>query len=783
MKNINKIFSIALFLVASFAASAQSASISTTVGDRTVTATAVSPYIIRVDNVPAGTAPASEQSVLRLEPYADAKVISRSNLITPAGVCAQFDTDGVLVLASPVKGSTLADTGNRGKVNGKNAISLALSGKGSFYGAGERGHRLNLSGDTLVMYNRQNYGYTGSDPRIKQMNITMPVVLSSDGYALVFDDFAASELILSNPLKYVTESAAPVTYYYIAGTRNLEELTEAVSELTGRQPLPPLWSLGYITSKYGYRTQAETEGVVDTLKQRGYPLDGIVLDLYWYGKEQDMGRLAWDPEQWPEPKDMLARLKDRGVNLVAISQPYLLRNGRGVDNYNELSSKGMLVKDSVGNAREVKIWVGEGGMFDVSNPDTRRWLANRYGELTDMGVAGWWGDLGEPEVHPDSAYHANGLTTRLYHNKYGNDWSEIISELFATKYPDRRLMTLMRGGTTGLQRHSVFPWSTDVSRSWGGLEPQVRIMLNSGLSGLGYMSSDLGGFAVDPDNAYMPELYVRWLQLGLFSPVFRTHAQQFAEPYNYPQYEDIIKKLVLERYRWLPYNYSLAFENARFGYPLVRPLDFHDNAHGLYDAISDQYLWGRDVMVAPVMTEGAEIREILFPEGAEWVDMSDPSHIYAGGTIEGSYVAPLDKIPLFVRRGAFIPTADYAMDNTGDYRSDAFTVNYYPLEKGESTFDLYDDNRTDKIEAGNFRTVSFKGTSEGKNIEIEVSASGAYSGAPAAIDFNFKVYTLVNKPKAVKVNGKNVKFTFENDVLSFKAAFEPEKTLTVKIDK
>ncbi len=123
-------------------------------------------------------------------------------------------------------------------------------------------------------------------------------------------------------------------------------------------------------------------------------------------------------------------------------------------------------------------------------------------------------------------------------------------------------MTMMRGGTTGLQRYSVYPWSTDVSRSWGGLQPQITIMLNSGLSGLGYMSHDVGGFAIDPDAPYDPELYVRWLQLGTFSPILRTHAQATAEPYNYPDQQHIILPLIKERYRWLPYNYTLAYENA-----------------------------------------------------------------------------------------------------------------------------------------------------------------------------------------------------------------------------
>ncbi|MDE6854205.1 MAG: DUF5110 domain-containing protein [Muribaculaceae bacterium] len=773
---------------AGIAAAAEASISRNTSAGRTVTVTAVSPYIVRVDNYGAGETAAGVQSVLDLGADASGCAVSRDGVLrTTGGIKAWFSPEGLLNIEnSGVRGSLIVDPGTRRLKDGRTELQLFTSSIGSMYGAGERGHSLNLRGDTLVMYNRQNYGYTGSDPRISQMNITMPLVLSNDGYALVFDDYAAAELILKRTVSYITESRKPVSYYYVSGT-DAAQLTEHMTELTGRQPLPPLWALGYITSKYGYRTQQETLGVVDTLKQAGYPLDGIVLDLYWYGKEQDMGRLAWDPDQWPEPEAMLGKLKDQGVNLVAISQPYILRNGRGLDNYDRLAAQGLMVKDSVtGDPREVKIWVGEGGMFDVSNPLTRRWLTDRYKQLTDMGVAGWWGDLGEPEVHPLGSVHDNGLSTREYHNKYGNDWSEIISSLFAEQYPDRRLMTLMRGGTTGLQRHSVFPWSTDVSRSWGGLEPQVRIMLNSGLSGLGYMSSDLGGFAVDEGKEYQPDLYVRWVETGLFSPVFRTHGTKFAEPYNYPGQEEILKTLVRERYRWLPYNYTLAYENAVFGYPLVRPLDFDTNAHGAYDRISDQYMWGHEVMVAPVMT-AAESRNITFPAGSDWVDYNHPRTVYKGGSRATAYPAPLDVIPLFVRQGSFIPMADYAMENTGDYRADAFTVSFYPKPDGSSQNTMYDDDRLSprSIDDGQYRLVTFDGSSADDEVLISVRAEGAYAGAPGVINFNFVVYGQTSAPRKVLIGRKSVPFKYDDatGAVLFPASFDTSRLLKIKIQK
>ncbi len=754
---------------------------------QTVTLTAITDNIIKVTNsAKSRRLPVSRASVIST-PQGDATITPLTQditaMVTPAGVVATVNASTGEVTVSAGAGKTVTDNGVRQSTDGMRTITLSTTSAGSFYGAGERGHSLNLRGDTLVMYNRQNYGYIKGDPRIDQMNITMPVVLSSDGFALVFDDFAAAQMVLTegSQIIYSSEATAPISYYYVNGASTLADVTEQLTTLTGRQPLPPLWSLGYITSKYGYHNEKETLGAIDSLKRRGYPVDGIVLDLYWYGKEQDMGRLDWEPEQWPNPEKMLAKLKKENVNLVAISQPYILRNGKALDNYNFLAQNGMLMADSTGNdPQEVKIWVGEGGMFDMSNPDTRQWLSDRYAALTDMGISGWWGDLGEPEVHPENGIHANGLTARQYHNQYGNDWSEIIYDLFTEKYPDRRLLTMMRGGTTGLQRYSVFPWSTDVSRSWGGLQPQVTIMLNSGLSGLGYMGHDVGGFAVDPDNPVDPELYVRWLQFGLFSPMLRTHAQHNAEPYHYPGFKDITLKLIRDRYRWLPYNYTLAYENAAYGYPLVRPLNFYEPGSTAYDGIDDEYLWGSEVLVAPVMQQGAVERKVTFPEG-KWVEYASPYKVYAGGTTI-TYPAPLEVLPLFVKAGAFIPMADYAMNSTADYNPAALTVDYYPVEGVASAYTMYDDNRISpqSLSSKQYRLITFRGNPAADSTTIEISSEGTYEGAPKAIDITFSVKNPLQK-STVTVDGKEVKASQATGTLTFKLKYNPSKTTKIEI--
>ncbi len=732
---------------------------------RTVTVTPLSQDIFQVSAAPAGARelklPASKAAVLTPD---NSKI---STWITPNEFVIQSPTTTLRVSRLTGHINFLDRNGktmmveNEGVDNSSKTkrVSLVDCTGGNFYGAGERGHSLKLNGDTLSMYNRQNYGYTGGDPRISQMGISMPWIVSDKGYGVLFDDYNAASLNVGKNILYTSTTPKNLSYYFVNGNGSLAGAVSNFTQLTGRQGLPPFWALGYITSRYGYHTQQEALGAVDSLKQAGYPLDGIVFDLYWYGKETDMGKLAWDKGQFPNHRLMLDSLKRRGVNTVIISQPYINKIG-AIDNYNLLKSKGMLTKDSLGNAHDVTTWVGDAGMFDISNPDTRTWLWNRLKPLTAEGLAGWWGDLGEPEVHPLTIRHANGETAEQFHNVYGNEWSRLIYEGLRKDFPDMRPLLLMRGGTTGLQRYSVFPWTTDVSRSWGGLQPQVNLMLNSGLSGLGYMGSDIGGFAVDPKDPYHPELYVRWLQAGVFSPVLRTHATYKAEPYNYPAQQEIIRDFIKMRYQWLPYNYTLAYENASKGLPLARPLNFNGvEADSKLDNIQDEYLWGNEVLVAPVTKLGARSRKVEFPAG-EWYNWYNPAKKYSGtATVQ----APLNQIPLFVKAGAFIPQYMRPIENTAEYDPSQLTVKYFPSAT-ESEYTLFEDNRKDpeSLAKNQYTLTTFKGVTlapksakESATTQITIKSTGNY---PGMSDVQMLTIEVMNAkaPKSVTIDGNKV---------------------------
>lgn len=743
----------------SISTSGQSTLIGT--GHGTVAVTPITPDIFKVSRIPYGekkfSFPRSQASVLSPSSegvtwfasptevtFRSASTIVKVNRLTGRTIFLNAEGDTILSEAGGVDNS-----GDLKRVSLRNGIAQNL------YGGGERGHSLRLNGDTLVMFNRQNYGYVAGDPRISQMGITVPWFVSDAGYGVLFDDYNRASLSLGkDSIVYESETPKPLSYYFVNGEGSLAGATSRYTELTGRQQLPPFWALGYITSRYGYHNEQEALGAIDSLKQRDYPVDGIVFDLYWYGKETDMGRLEWNKDQFPDHRRMLDSLNRMGVHTVLINQPYINKIG-AIDNYNMLSEAGMLVKDSAGNTHDVTTWVGDAGMFDMSNPATRAWLWNRLKGLTEDGVSGWWGDLGEPEVHPLTIMHANGETASQYHNVYGNEWSKTIYDGLRSDFSDMRPLLLMRGGTAGLQRYSVFPWTTDVSRSWGGFVPQVALMLNSGLSGLGYMGSDVGGFAVDPAEPYQPELYVRWLQMGAFSPMLRTHAQLKPEPYHYPQHDAIIKDFIKQRYQWLPYNYTLAYENTVEGLPLARPVNFHSEG-GTVDAnVTDEYLWGSEVLVAPVFKKGARSRKVYFPAGDTWINWNKPSQTSAGGTT-ATVAAPLEEMPMFVKAGSFIPQYMRPIENVSQYDPMFLTVKYFP-SKESSSFTVFDDNRLSptSLSDGQYQLTTFTAVPQGRKLEIDIESEGSYKEMPEGRMITLEIPGIA-RPARVTVGGERL---------------------------
>lgn len=607
-----------------------------------------------------------------------------------------------------------------GLVNKNCNVSVSFEGMedDGFYGGGYNGNHINWNGKgAMLMNNTQTGGwYQGKSwPH----NINVPFYVSSKGYGVYFDDHYRYATITpsSNGTTYSSRSLNPVAYYFIGGGdfngdhASMETAMQNYTRLTGLQDLPPYWALGYITSRYGYHSQSESDNAINRIKNEcNIPLDGIVFDLYWQGSTNaGMGNLEWYSPNFPNPEKMLQDYKDKGVNTICITEPFFTEES---SNYSYLYNKGYFSDSAVSEMT----WLTQRrvGLIDTSNKEAMEWMGTYYKKHTKNGMAGWWLDLGEPERHfpGNGCNHATGTCEQI-HNEFGNLWMEGAYKALKEEFPDMRHILLPRAGTAGMQRFSAFPWTGDIKRSWEGLKAQVPALVSAAMSGISYLGSDIGGFcdSTVEDDA----LYLRWIQLGVFYPVMRTHAQEALahgpEPYNRPGILNDVRDAINLRYAYLPYTYSQSYAYSRFGTPIARPANYNetDDRSFLSNEIG-AYYWGPDLYVAPVL-DSSTSKNITFPEG-DWLDMNDWKTVYASHT-STNYAAPTNVIPHFMRRGSFVTR--YYQDtftNTAEIKSNQVIVDYFA--NYTDTFDgstWYDDDHTSasSLRNGNYLVTNFSG--------------------------------------------------------------------------
>ncbi|MBQ5963841.1 TIM-barrel domain-containing protein [Massilia sp. ZL223] len=638
------------------------------------------------------------------------------------------------------------------------SIEFALDGGEALYGAGARAVGMNRRGNRFRLYNRADYGY-GKTSQL--LNYTIPVALSSKLYAIHFDNPQTGWLDFDSrrdgTLRYEVGGGRK-TYQVVAGD-NWDQVMAGYTSLTGRQPLPPRWAFGNFASRFGYKSEAETRAVVDRFAAEKIPLDAVVLDLYWFGKtvKGTMGNLDWDRDTFPNAEKMMADFAKKGVKTILITEPFILTTSK---RWQEAVDRKVLATDAAGKPFVYDFYFGNTGLVDLYKPEGREWFWNIYKGLKQGGAGGWWGDLGEPEVHPSALLHAAGSADQV-HNIYGHDWARLIAEGYQKDYPNERPFILMRAGYSGSQRFGMIPWSGDVSRSWGGLQSQMEISLQMGMQGLAYMHSDLGGFA---GAVLDDELYVRWLQYGVFQPVFRPHAQDAvpSEPvFRSERAKVLAREAVWLRYAMLPYNYTIAFDNNQTGMPLMRPLMFVEPDPDKPADRSTTYMWGPDFLVAPVVEPGATRTEVVFPTSSKlWFDFHTGS-AHNGGVIE--VVKPEEAhIPVYVRAGAFIPMAKVAQ-TTRDYDSRRIDLHYYhDASVAASSGKLYDDDgeTAQAYEKGQYEIVRFASKYASGKLEVafETETGKAYQAAERG--FALKVHNVQASPRAVTVDGRAARFNW-----------------------
>jgi oligosaccharide 4-alpha-D-glucosyltransferase len=628
------------------------------------------------------------------------------------------------------------------------------------YGGGARALGMNRRGNRLPLYNRAHYGY---ETHSELMNFTLPVMYSSKMYAIHFDNAPIGYLDFdskkNNTLTYETISGRK-TYQVIAGD-DWEEVVENYVALTGFQPLIPRWALGNFSSRFGYHSQQETVETVNKFIEEEIPVDAVILDLYWFGKDikGTMGNFEFDKDSFPDPKKMIADLKEKGIKTVLISEPFILTTS---NRWEEAVKENILGKTKQGKPYTYDFYFGNTAIIDIFKPEGKQWFWNIYKKFTNYGVAGWWGDLGEPEVHPSDLQHHTGTADEV-HNIYGHNWAKLIFEGYQKEFPNQRPFILMRAGYSGSQHYGMIPWSGDVNRTWGGLQSQVEIALQMGMQGLGYMHSDLGGFAgANLDD----ELYTRWLQYGVFQPIYRPHAQEEvpSEPvFREPTTKALAKKSIELRYQLLPYNYTLAFENNQKGTPLMRPLFFTESTNNELLNNDKTYLWGNNFLVSPVVKPGLKQQDVTFPNNSNWFNFYTDEKIEGGQTLTVNLVK--ENIPTYVRGGAFIPMIK-TIKNTTQYNLKNFDLHFYFDEiLKESKGKLYNDDGVtpNAFENGLFEILHFESELKNNSLTIEIKHELGKNYEFSSKEINLILHNISKKPK--KVNGYKFTWNANNNTL------------------
>jgi alpha-glucosidase (family GH31 glycosyl hydrolase) len=657
-----------------------------------------------------------------------------------------------LSFEGPMPGSVMRETQDiSASVLGHlRSISFALDPGVRIYGSGPRSTHLDLRGSAFDLWNSQVFGY--STP-VATMNANVPIFLFSTDLAVFVDHWyrGRADFGVGRPDAWGYEiDGGELSYYVMAGT-SYQDLIDLYTQLTGRPSLPPRWTLGYLQSKYGYQSATEALTTASTLRALGIPADGLILDLYWFSR---MGDLTWNASAFPNPSALIAELRTMGLKTIVITEPYVTEHS-GL--FAEGQSLGHFAKNAVGTSRLIPNWWScncNAALVDLTSPAARSWWWSKHPSFLDAGVAALWTDLGEPETHPADMMHHLGDASRI-HNLYNMLWSRTIAEGWAAYRPNERLFNLTRSGWAGSQRYGTALWSGDVSKSFGGLSAQRAMMLNAGLSGLGWFHSDIGGFCCGTSPA---ELYIRWMQFGAFAPIMRAHGTGGpTEPWGFgDEALAIARDLIRLRYQFIPYWYTLAHEQSVTGMPPVRPLFLLDPEDVALSNEMRAWSVGQNLIVAPVTQDGARSVTFRLP-GGTWVDWWTGERISGGREV--TVEAPLGRIPLFVRSGSIVPLGP-VMQWSDERPLDTLVFVLHPDAGRSASLAVYEDDGISlQYRLGAFNHTSIEQTwtvfnSQPAMVFQLTSAGGSYAGQPGVRAVILDVRLLQDAPLSINVNGR-----------------------------
>ena len=498
---------------------------------------------------------------------------------------------------------------------------------------------------------------------------SVPFALSNEGYGFLWNNPSTGKVTFGkNVTEWYAGSVQQLDYWITAG-ETPAEIEEAYARATGTVPMMPEYGMGFWQCKLRYQTQEELLEVARGYKSRGLPISVIVVDFFHWTKQ---GEWKFDLEYWPDPEEMVRELKQMGIELMVSIWPTVDKTS---ENFAEMSKRGYLVRADRGNSI-VMDWMGNTMFYDATNPKARDYVweiakKNYY----DKGIKIFWLDEAEPE------YSEYEFDNYRYHAGTALQVSNIYPVMYAKTFFDgmkaagqENIINLVRCAWAGSQRYGALVWSGDIHSSFRSMRNQLRAGLNMGIAGIPWWTTDIGGFhSGDIRDPKFHECLIRWFQYGTFCPVFRLHGDR--EPHSDPigstgggsfgsgaanevwsygeKAYEIFKKYMLLRERLRPYITELMKAAHEKGTPPMRPLfyDFPQDSNA-WD-VDDQYMFGPDIMVAPIIYEGMHSRKVWLPEGASWKNTIDGRQFDGGQWIECD--APIEAIPVFLRDDADLP--------------------------------------------------------------------------------------------------------------------------------
>jgi len=574
-----------------------------------------------------------------------------------------------------------------------------------------------------------------------------------------------------------------IRFFFISGP-DIPDLRKDFLEIVGRPLVPPKKMFGLWVSEYSYQNWPHVEDKLRTLRQHSFPVDGFLLDSYWFGGLNGcsdytrMGALSWDLSRFPTPSQKLYDFKNNeGIGIMLIEEPYV---GRSLPEHSELQARGCLVKKcpdcSEPEYYEEPCWWGRGGMIDYTNESCGDFIHNnKRQELIEDGIVGHWLDLGEPEIYKETSSYAGGSHENV-HNLYNFNWIQAISRGYFQYRLQQRPFILTRSGTAGIQRFGSAVWSGDTACRMGSLVAQFANQANMSLSGIDYYGSDIGGYRRETLDGDMNELYTQWYAYGmLFEVPGRPHTDNYlcstigkcaeTAPDRVGHLPSNLDNTRL-RYQLSPYYYSLAHRAYLYGEPVMPPLIYYYQADPNVRTMGHQKLIGKNLLAALIANYGEKQRQVYLPAGV-WFDY----HTNRPFKSKGEWIGPISAyrngkftLPLFAAKGSIIPVAhiDDATMNIMGKRADnkeknIIGIKIFASEK-ESSFTLYeDDGESIAYQSGAVRVTEIRQKQIENAVKVTLSAAiGDYHGA--SYDQNVSVQLISERAVAnVALNGRRLK--------------------------